>query len=308
MKTLQASITFANKFSYMQLTISGYSTALFSTWYFVEELGILFDAGDGITSNLLQKSRKIKYVFISHADRDHLTGLLQLNQLNARPGFPKIYYPKDAKSITTLEIFSKKFDDQVAATEWIPLTERQEVEIKKDILVTAIKNHHVISPDSIIKSTGYLIQNRKHKLKQEYLGLTQKEIIELRKSIGENELTEEIRENLLGYSGDTPVENFSIWNNTETLIHEATFLNRAEMADNDTRRNKHSVLEDVIQAASAINIKRLIIGHVSSRYKPEEIDNCIKKNCEKYNITFPVFSLIPGKFIQDIISLAPINK
>ncbi len=39
----------------MNLTITGYSTALFSTWYFIEELGILFDVGDGITSILLQK-------------------------------------------------------------------------------------------------------------------------------------------------------------------------------------------------------------------------------------------------------------
>lgn len=57
----------------MEFTISGYSTALFSTWYFIEELGLLFDAGDGVITYLLQKSRKIKYIFISHADRDHLT-------------------------------------------------------------------------------------------------------------------------------------------------------------------------------------------------------------------------------------------
>jgi ribonuclease Z len=36
--------------------------------YFVEELGLLLDAGDGVISNLLQQSRKIKYAFISHAD------------------------------------------------------------------------------------------------------------------------------------------------------------------------------------------------------------------------------------------------
>ncbi|MBS1605964.1 MAG: RNAse Z, partial [Bacteroidetes bacterium] len=51
----------------MQLTITGYSTALFSTWYFIEEWGILFDAGEGLISSLLQKSRKIDQVFISHA-------------------------------------------------------------------------------------------------------------------------------------------------------------------------------------------------------------------------------------------------
>ena len=79
----------------MNYTITAYSTALFSTWIFIEELGLLFDAGDGVAAGLLQKSRKIKHVFISHADRDHLTGLMQLNQLNSRAGFPKIYYPKD---------------------------------------------------------------------------------------------------------------------------------------------------------------------------------------------------------------------
>lgn len=292
----------------MQLTISGYSTALFSTWFFVEELGLLFDAGDGVIANLLQKSRKIKHVFISHADRDHLTGLLQLNQLNARPGFPKMYYPKDALSITALERFSKAFDSQVRATEWIPLAEGQEIEIKKDVIITPIKNNHVASPDSIVKSTGYLVQNRKYKLKQQYLHLSQKEIIELRNKLGEDQITNEVRVNVLGYSGDTPVENFAIWNNTETLIHEATFLNRKEIADNDTRRNKHSVLEDVLCAASSANIKKLVIGHISSRYKPQEIDECIQKNCKRYNITFPVFRLLPGEYVHDITSSKHVNN
>src|SRR3954452_25199301 len=265
----------------MTLNISGYSTALFSTWYFIEELGLLFDAGDGIISQLLQKSRKIKSVFISHADRDHLTGLLQLNQLNARPGYPKIYYPKDSRSITSFETFSKEFDKQVGSTEWIPIEEGEEVEIKKDILVKSIKNSHVVAPDSVAKSFGYVVQARKYKLKPEYLHLDQKEIIQLKKRIGANEITYEVRDSILAYSGDTPVENFHIWNNTTTLIHEATFLNRDEFTDDDLRTNKHSILEDVIKAATSITIGTLIFGHFSSRYSNEEIDNCIKTCCKR---------------------------
>ncbi len=292
----------------MQLTISGYSTALFSTWFFIEELGLLLDAGDGIISGLLQKSRKIKYVFISHADRDHLTGLLQLNQLNARPEFPKIYYPKDARSIAALEAFSKSFDLQVKATEWIPLAAGDEIEIKKNIIVTSVKNNHVIAPDSVAKSFGYLVQVRKFKLKQEYLGLSQKEIILLRNKISDNELTYEVRDNILGYSGDTPLENFNIWNNTQILIHEATFLSREEIEDNETRRNRHSVLEDVIVAATEIKIGMLILGHISSRYTAEEIDDCILKCCKRYNTTFPVCRILPGESVYDIISSIPINQ
>ena len=38
----------------MRLTVTGYSTALFSTWYFIEEWGILFDAGPTTSPALLQ--------------------------------------------------------------------------------------------------------------------------------------------------------------------------------------------------------------------------------------------------------------
>ncbi len=89
----------------MNLTITGYSTALFSTWYFIEELGLLFDAGDGVTAGLLQKSRKVKNILISHADRDHITGLLQFNQLNARDGLPVIHFPKDSSCGHCLPFF-----------------------------------------------------------------------------------------------------------------------------------------------------------------------------------------------------------
>lgn len=291
----------------MELTISGYSTALFSTWYFVEEMGLLFDAGDGVISRLLQKSGKIKHIFISHADRDHLTGLLHLNQLNARPGYPKIYYPEDSHSIKALEMFSKNFDRQVEATEWTPIAAGQEIEIKKDILITSIKNSHVAAPDSIAKSFGYLVQARKYKLKPEYLHLNQKEIIQLRKTVGDGKILLEVRHNILGYSGDTPVENFHIWNNTETLIHEATFLNRDELTEDDPRNNKHSILEDVMKAATEINIKNLVLGHFSSRYSAEEIDDCIKKCCEICNPRFKIFRLLPGQYLHNIISSLSVN-
>jgi ribonuclease Z len=127
----------------MQLTITGYSTALFSTWYFIEEWGICFDAGDGLISALLQKSHKIDHVFLSHADRDHLTGLLQFNQLNARPGYPVMHYPVDAASFLALERFSKQFDTQVDRTVWLTATDGVEIAIAKDLLVRPMRNGHV---------------------------------------------------------------------------------------------------------------------------------------------------------------------
>ena len=100
-----------------KLTISGFSTALFSTWYFIDELSLLFDCGDGVCAGLLQKFRKIKHVFLPHADRDHVTGLLQFSQLNSRPGL-KICYPRDSGTFPALQEFTAKFDPHVSGAEW----------------------------------------------------------------------------------------------------------------------------------------------------------------------------------------------
>jgi ribonuclease Z len=288
----------------MKLTITGYSTALFSTWYFIEELGILFDAGDGLISALLQKSRKINHVFISHADRDHLTGLLQFNQLNGRPGFPIIHYPKDAGSFPKLEEFSKKFDPHVSGTVWTPVTEQTEIYIKKDLLVETIRNGHVNAAADISKSISYKVIQTKEKLKPEFLNLPGEEIRKIREEKGAAFTTTEVRTNIISYSGDTPVEDALRWDNSQILIHEATFLSN-EM---DSDRNKHSTLEEVIEMVSGIKIEKLILGHFSSRYSAEQIDESIRQLCDKYAINIPVFRLLPGEVSHDILNGTPINK
>jgi len=287
----------------MQLTITGYSTALFSTWYFIEEWGLLFDAGEGMISSLLQKSRKIDQVFISHADRDHLTGLLQFNQLNARPGYPIIHYPKDSGSFTALEAFSKKFDPQVAGTVWTPVTEGEEVWIAKDILVKPIRNEHVPAELHIIKSLGYQVIQVRKKLKPEYASLSGEELRKLAEQQGRESFSMESRVNLLGYSGDTPVEDVKRWNNTKILIHEATFLDNGEDRKVRTHGNKHSTLEEVMEMVSGLKIEQLILGHFSSRYSPEEIDRRIRDLCEKYSIGIPVHRVLPGETIHLKIDL-----
>ncbi len=155
----------------MHLTITGYSTALFATWYFIEEVRLLFDAGDGVAANLLQKSRKIDHIFLSHADRDHITGLLRFNELNAREGLPKLYYPRDARSLAALEAFSKQFDSRVNQTIWQGLVNQESVAIQKDLFVQAWRNNHVVrAQPNEVKSLSYQLYQLKRKLKPDLLG------------------------------------------------------------------------------------------------------------------------------------------
>lgn len=287
-------------------TISGYSTALFSTWYFIEELDLLFDAGDGVTAALMQKSRKVRHVFISHADRDHLTGLLQFNQLNAREGLPFIYYPVHSGSFPALADFSARFDPHVTGTVWQGIAPGDSIPIAKDTSVVRIRNGHVPALPEEIKSLSYKVVRHKQKLREAYNGLPGAEIAALRRQLGDEAVMETVRETLLGYSGDTPLDDPGRWGDTPVLIHEATFLSRSDLADPDERRNKHSSLDEVMDMAAALPLQALILGHFSSRYRQEEIDEAILQHCRRLGIPFPVYRVAPGLWQKDILQQAPL--
>ncbi|MCW3464144.1 MBL fold metallo-hydrolase [Chitinophaga nivalis] len=292
----------------MSLTITGYSTALFATWYFVEELGLLFDAGDGLSAALLQKSRKINQVFISHADRDHLTGLLQLNQLNARTGFPVIYYPKDSQSFPAMAEFVARFDPHTGGTVWQPVAAATDIRLRDDLLVRTFRNGHVVVPDTVTKSLSYQVIQTKKKLKPAYLHLSGEEIRRIGEEQGKESLSTIVETKLLGYSGDTPVESPERWDHTEILIHEATFLGGREDAGIHAHGNKHSTLEEVMEMVSGIHLQTLILGHFSSRYTPEQIDRHIRQLCDKYAINIPVHRILPGQTVTDILHTQPVNQ
>ncbi|WP_143309025.1 MBL fold metallo-hydrolase [Chitinophaga vietnamensis] len=291
----------------MHLTITGYSTALFSTWYFVEEAGILFDAGDGLISALLQKSRKIDHVFISHADRDHLTGLLQLNQLNAREGYPVICYPRDSRSFPALQQFSVLFDPHVSGAIWKPVSATDEIWLRDDLLVKPVRNGHVPAADHITRSLSYLLIQTRQKVIPELAQLPPEELRRIIMERGKAHTTMEVRDTLLAYSGDTPVEDWQRFDGSEVLIHEATFLGGTEKIKEKPHANKHSTLEEVMEMVSHIRIGKLILGHFSSRYSLEQIDTAIRQCCHKYGISIPVYRIPPGLTVTDILHTSPVN-
>ncbi len=294
----------------MTLNITAYSTALFSTWINIEELGLLFDAGDGVASGLLQKSGKIKHVFITHPDRDHITGLFQLNQLNARKGFPKIYYPKHSGSFPAMKDFQNKFDPHIQGTIWQALEHLDRVSIRNDLFVEAIRNEHIVSPQNVFKSLSFKLFQTKQKLKKEFTHLDGKSIKELIATKGRETIMETINTNILSYAGDTPVDDYSKWDHSEILIHESTFLQDQDgmIVKSASNKNKHSKLNEVIKMVSEINVGQLILNHFSSRYSKEEINTNVRKLCKAYNLKIPVRVICPGEIHRDILNTQPVYE
>lgn len=291
----------------MKLKIAAFSTALFSTWINVENLDLLIDAGDGLTSSLLQKSRKIKYIFITHPDRDHLTGLLQMNQLNAREGFPKIYYPKDSGSFPALQKFQNQFDPHIKSIEWTGIEAGSTVEIKNNFYVEALRNEHITTEKDFFKSLSYKVFETKQKLKLEFHNFSPEQIKEISLTKGSNYITNTVKNNIISFSGDTPVDDYSKWDNSEILCHESTFLTDVALDAMAARPNRHSRIDEVFKMVSEINIGKLILHHFSTRYSIEQIDAAAKQMCKTYGIKIPVHIIYPGQVHYNVLKDEPIN-
>jgi len=273
---------------------------MFATWWFCKEMKVLFDCGDGASSGLLQQARKIKHVFVSHPDRDHIAGLLQFNQLNARPGL-RIYYPSDSGSFPALAEFSSKFDQDVSGTQWIPIEHGSEIQLRDDLVIRAMRNEHIPAPQDQAKSLSFVAESISRKLKPEIEGKPSKEIAALRKAGGDEAISEVTRKTKLIYSGDTPITDDGRYNDAEVLIHEATFLTNAELDPTNPRRIKHSTLEQIMELVSRSNIGTLVLGHFSSRYSHQQIDEAIEKERLKLGLEIPIYRVLPGETRYDIM-------
>ncbi len=292
----------------MDYNITAYSTALFSTWINVEELNLLIDAGDGVSAGLLQKSRKIKNVFITHADRDHLTGLPQFIQLNSREGLPVIHYPKDSGSFPAIKKFLEDFDPHVSGSKWVGIEDGQRVKIKSGFGMEAMRNEHISAPQGVHKSLSYKLYKTKQKLKQDFLGLAPGEIKAIAQKEGKDFLTETHEQNIISFSGDTPIDDYAKWDKSEILMHECTFLRNEADEKIDVRGKRHANITEVLQMAKEISIDKLILSHFSTRYSKEEIGQTVLDVIKELKVQVPVYLVYPGEIKRNILASKAINE
>lgn len=259
----------------------------------------MLDAGDGVSALLEQKSRKIRSIFITHADRDHICGLLQFHQLNAREGIPHIYYPKDSGSFPALRDFVERFDPQSGPASWAGVKEGDTIDLQGGFSVLAQSSDH-INAGNVTKALNYTVCRTRRSLKTEFIGLDGRRIAEIRKEHGDSFISETRVEKIIGYSGDASKLNPAQWEGVRILIHEATFLKP------DTAKNAHANIADVIQAAATMNLEALVLMHFSARYSKNEILAAIVREAQECDLTFPVFAAFPCQLSVDILSSEPV--
>lgn len=243
----------------------------------------LIDCGEGTQQQLIKygfKAAKIDHIFISHLHGDHffgLIGLLSTLHLNGRKKPLYIYAPPAIKEILETQFLHSDTHLRYSI-HYFPINSSQpEVIFSNDDLTveTLILNHRV--PCTGFKFTEkkrlrkLLIDKLEHdKIPVDYYRLLKRGVdIQLTEgsSIKYTDYTIDSPEpKVYCYCSDTKYDEgyFQQIKGADTLYHEATFMH--ELLDRAIETH-HTTALQAAQIAKMAHVKKLLIGHFSSRYK-----------------------------------------
>jgi len=254
----------------------------------INNRNFLIDCGEGTQVQLRKykvKFSKISHIFISHLHGDHfygLIGLISTFSLLNREKDLHVFGPKGIKEIILLQLklsqswtnFSLLFHE-LESKESELIFEDEKVEV------------HTIPLSHRVYTNGYLFKEKVGERKLNIGKILHHPEIEIcdyqnikngKDFIKEN--GEVIKNTLLttdptkplsyAFCSDTKYKPSitSIINNVDLLYHESTFLKDKE---NLCETTGHSTAEQAAEIAKMANVKKLILGHYSSRYKNLEL-------------------------------------
>ncbi|CAI0399331.1 unnamed protein product [Linum tenue] len=258
------------------MTIEGYpveglSIAGLETCIIFPSLDLAFDIG-----RCPQRAVSQNFVFISHAHMDHIGGLpmyVATRGLN-RMKPPTIIVPTSIKP-TVEQLFEvhRQLDGSELRHVLIGLDIGEEISIRRDLKVKAFKTHHTI------KSQGYVVYQVKEKLKQEYHGLSIREMKNLK--LSGVKITDTISHPEIAFTGDTMSDFLLDESNSDVLkakvlVMECTFVEDRVTVEH-AREYGHTHLYEIIKHADKFQNKAILMIHFSARYTVEEIQGAMSK-------------------------------
>jgi ribonuclease Z len=249
------------------LTIEGYSRAAVQSYWRIPELKVGFDLGAHPWAFMGTPNW-----FITHTHLDHVAALpvyiARRRMMKMEP--PKIYLPIQAvEDVRRLLLVMQRLDRGRMNCELIGLEPGQEVELSRELVVTSFATSHTIP------SLGFLVSERRRKLKDEYLQLAGEQIRDLR--LSGTEVTREVRTPLVAYTGDTSppgLDNFPLAFQAKILITELSFI-RPKHRREKIHKFGHLHLDDFLERADKFQNELIIAAHFSTRYHSQEVLNYV---------------------------------
>ena len=250
------------------LTIEGYSRAAVQSYWRVPELKLGFDLGAQPWDFMGTASW-----FLTHMHLDHMASLpvyvARRRMMKMAP--PTIYLPEYAlDDVRRLLQIMQRLDRGRQTCELVGVKAGQEIELSRDHVIRVFETTHTIP------SVGYLVWERRNKLKEEYHGLTGDQIRDLR--LSGTPVTREIRTAILAYTGDTSpggLDNFPPVYEAKVLITEMSFI-RAKHRREKIHKFGHMHLDDFLERADRFKNELIICAHFSTRYQENEVRRIVE--------------------------------
>jgi ribonuclease Z len=250
------------------LTIEGYSRAAVQTYWRIPELKIGFDLGAQPWDFMGTPTW-----LITHTHLDHVAALpvyvARRRMMRMEP--PTLYVPSEAlEDVRRLLLIMQRLDRGRMICQLNGVSAGNEIELSRELVITAFPTTHTIP------SLGYVVWDRRFKLKEEYHGLPGERIRDLR--LGGTVVTREVRTPLLAYTGDTSpagLDNYPAVYEAKILITEVSFI-RPNHRREKIHKFGHMHLDDVVERAERFRNELIVFSHFSTRYHPQEIRRLIE--------------------------------
>jgi ribonuclease Z len=245
------------------LTIEGYSRAAVQTYWRIPEYKLGFDLGAQPWSFM-----GTPLWFVSHTHMDHLVALpvyvARRRMMKMEP--PTIYLPEHAIEPVQkiLKYFSRMDRGRLPCT-LLPILAGDEIEISREYVVTISATVHTVP------SFGFVVWERRKKLKPEFLELPGEKIRDLKFS--GVEITTEVRIPRLAYLGDSSPDGLDACPamfEAEVLITEMTFV-AARHRKEKIHKYGHMHLDDIIERREKFHNELIIASHFSTRYNTKQV-------------------------------------
>lgn len=236
--------------------IQGISVAGEESAVHIPELEVCFDIGACEKPMLTAK-----YVALSHGHMDHAAQIAYYFSQRNFQGMGTgtlLCHEKLEKPIHNLMNAWVDVEHQRTPYELIGMTDGSELTIKNNIVLRAVETRHTVP------SLGYVIVEKRSKLKQEFAGLPQEKLVELKNS--GTAITQVSEIPLIAYTGDTawgPHFERADLMNAKVLITECTFL---EPGDHKRAAiGKHLHLKHIADLCEASTAEAVVLTHLSRR-------------------------------------------
>ncbi len=251
------------------ITIEGYSRAAVQTCWRINELKILFDVGVQPWDFMGTPT-----MFISHAHLDHIAALpayvSRRRMMKMDP--PVIYLPDSAvdASWKMLQMFAQ-LDRGSMPCELVGVLPGDEIELGREYSVACVPTRHTI------ESVGFIVYQKRNKLREEFVGMSGDQIRDLR--LSGTEVTNETRIPVVGYTGDTSPPGLDLNEDMykcRILISEMTFL-APEHRKDKIHKHGHMHVDDYRERRGRFENELIIGGHLSTRYSEAQAKRYVAK-------------------------------